>query len=339
MFCIDFDAIHERLRQRGKAKSSERIFHVFVVEGLIDVLRLESIGLSALGALGNQLTGDQNKRLAALAKEVEGAHLSLSVHLFFDADEAGRRGLVSSIPQLLRLAGGEFPFHVDVIVPDTERVKAIGHDPDELFRHPDTSSPMTTLSNWSFSVLEMLMADRLGCHPNGIDEMWLRKGAIEQRILLRDIERLLETSEWRAVLARCDPLSTSLPPLRAHEPRDWRTKLERFLDTTATQAPPEITVHPPIEIGDQSRVLHALQIAHSSTQRREIPIDEGSWTRLQRPHHVTVPFLSRVLRAEAPRLEPLLGIKIPKQGRNFRLTNLGIEPIEELQVPLTPANN
>lgn len=88
-----------------------------------------------------------------------------------------------------------------------------------------------------------------------------------------------------------------------------------------------------------TELLRAMELARASTQRREIPVDDGTWERLFRAHHVTVEFLRERLsnwnsnRLSTIRdgiwvqdssgfLEPLLGFEVPKQNGKTRLKTL-----------------
>ena len=99
---------------------------------------------------------------------------------------------------------------------------------------------------------------------------------------------------------------------------------------------PNVTASPQ---SSTKEILRAMQMARASTQRREIPVDDGSWDRMARAHHVSVAFLQERMnqwqQTESSRvnnnafiqmgtgfLEPLLGLKVPKKGSSWRLKAL-----------------
>ncbi len=67
---------------------------------MFDVLRLEQLGLHALGVLGAQLTPGQIARIRKLQDIVAEGGRDLRIHLFLDSDDAGRRGTYDACLQL-----------------------------------------------------------------------------------------------------------------------------------------------------------------------------------------------------------------------------------------------
>ena len=100
------------------------------IEGLLDALRLEALGLNAVAILGTQLTPAQAHLFAQLASDLDRDGCQLVVHLFLDADEPGRRALRTALPRLLEIgaSGDATGFLVDVVLPSLSEKKS---DPDE----------------------------------------------------------------------------------------------------------------------------------------------------------------------------------------------------------------
>src|SRR6185436_20106776 len=94
------------------------VTHVFLVEGLMDALRLESLGIDAIAVLGSSLTTSQVQLLTDHARELDRTDRQLAVHLMFDTDEAGRRGAINATVKLLDAAVSNPGLPVDVITPE-----------------------------------------------------------------------------------------------------------------------------------------------------------------------------------------------------------------------------
>jgi DNA primase len=73
---------------------------IYVCEGLIDALRLESFGLAAVAVLGSKASESQAKIIIQLAKSLPEV-TPLQVRIFLDKDTAGLKGAASTIKTFL----------------------------------------------------------------------------------------------------------------------------------------------------------------------------------------------------------------------------------------------
>jgi DNA primase catalytic core len=89
---------------RKQATVEKRRMDLFVVEGLLDAIRLEALDFNAVAVLGAQLTVPQADQLSVFAKELDRDGIQLVVHLYLDTDVPGRHALRSVLPLLLETA-------------------------------------------------------------------------------------------------------------------------------------------------------------------------------------------------------------------------------------------
>ncbi|WP_205904329.1 toprim domain-containing protein, partial [Pseudomonas viridiflava] len=73
---------------------------IYICEGLIDALRLESLGLAAVAVLGSKTSENQANIIIQLAKTLPEV-LPLQVRVFLDKDAAGLKGAASTIRTFL----------------------------------------------------------------------------------------------------------------------------------------------------------------------------------------------------------------------------------------------
>jgi DNA primase catalytic core len=312
-------------RKNAKAEPvATPVFHLFVVEGLLDALRLEGLGFKAVAVLGNQLSTGQTKLIAQLAEEADRWGLQLAVHLFFDADAAGRNGMASALPSLLRVGAEGVSFGVDVIVPLNDDLSS-KHDPDELFRDiPTFENAMTTLAPWCYPALDFLLAEGLESQVSRLADDWPRTEVSLRMRAMRFVERQLDASYWPRVLDRIAPFESWLQPNVESPFSDWQNRLSHFLRAmpagdVATCLVDESHSLPRLERTDSGRLLHSLQLAQASTQRRELPVDESSWTRLKLAWDVVALYLKEQLRFGNDPPEPMIAVRVPRGDGDFRL--------------------
>ena len=97
LFRIDnvFEKARNCLNESKKQTGLFQPFQLFITEGFMDALRLESLGFNAAAVLGNYLSGkieETNSQIGKLKKLADTLKtIPLAIHLFFDNDNAGRK--------------------------------------------------------------------------------------------------------------------------------------------------------------------------------------------------------------------------------------------------------
>src|SRR6266404_8932271 len=314
------DQLRSRYLDR-KFKNSD-VVELFVVEGLLDALRLESLKIDAVCIFGTRISSDQMKALESFADLVDRKGARLVVHLFLDADQAGHRSVLSNLTELLETSAKTTSFGIDVIsLPEAGGKR----DPDQLLRETKTAKAARRfLYEFTFSPMTMLLSSSLGCEPSEL-EILLADMPRERLIpLYRNVERRLNQREWNLIFDRLDPfVSWSRPGELTNPIPSWHSQVKAFLIGSTSRSLESIrTSTSAPDKAEENKLTRALHIAQSSTQRRELPVDEGSWDRLKAAIDATVPHLTELLEHEAKLDEPMIAIRVPKSDGEFRLKAL-----------------
>lgn len=309
-----------RVQLFSRRAESSQVVNLFVVEGLLDALRLEQLGFTAVAILGSQLSDGQVHLLTRLADDLDREDRALNIHMFLDADVPGRVGLRRSIARLLDLSTAEkgSRFSLDVITPALMGKK---EDPDGLLKTCETSEDATArLSGWNYGALEWLVADTLGVDPDLLDDELSRLPLNQKQRAFRAIERLRPTGGWISVLSRFSLFDRTLSePPQETAGAVWRLDLEAFLTSDAsTTSIPFSFQHWTVERSDANKLQHALRVAQASGQRRELPVDEGSWERLEAAIDISIPGLCEILRRGDRPIEPYIATCVPRSDGDFR---------------------
>ena len=318
------DAVRKKVLSIPKPKNTEPV-HLYIVEGLLDALRCESLGLPAVAILGSRITEHQSELLANLAHDFDRLNRQLVIHLFLDSDEAGRKGTIASIPSLWTAARKSL-FVLDIILPQPEEGNT-AHDPDEYLRNCSRIEDATAfLEDSVVSCLSYLMAHQFNCQPSDIDAVWNSVSQTERLACMRSIDHLGDGTFWSFAFAKLSPFSVFLGNARQEEP-EWLREIENFLRFEE----PRARVAPKRDVADiekltpplgRERLSHAQKLAASSLQRRDIPVDEGAWLRMNLASDVFEEHFKTMLNSGKSHEEPFAAFKIPKRLGEYRLKAL-----------------
>ena len=300
---------HDILRDLRVAKESQETFTLYVVEGILDALRFALLNFPAVAVLGSSLTAEQAVvlgRILACAGEKYGA---LRVELFFDPDEAGRKGAFTSFAHLLKLQGTHGPFDIQMIVPSAE----IGakKDPDVFLRGMSGEDARTEIKKATIPAL-VFLANHLMRRPAGavFDSSSSGERAMAARRIVESVDRTgllffleqVETPEGWA------PFIDNLRVFLHGRPQTLGTK-EPKGKAPAKDAPEH-----------RSALLRALSLGRSTMMRREYPFDDAAWDRLSIAasalYHVHA---ARLAHEEYGPSAPYLARHVPKSDGRMRL--------------------
>lgn len=317
-------SVVERLISRTnmkKRRASPHPVFVHVVEGLTDVLRLQTLKFDAVAVLGSDVTIGQSSQLSQLASQCDQRRETLCVRLFLDADDAGWQGTLRSLVRVLKQALKNVPFVVQVVVPPRALSGNSGKDPDLLLRDLTPQLAAKAIDSWLYPPAHVLMAHALECAPSEIEEKWALATTTERFGALRNVGVLLPRDDWQRLIDLFGEDFFGRGDVGAQK-HDASTSWQRRLYSYLVSAPIERSAANEIDASDSARLLFAMQLAQASTQRREIPTDELSWSRLLQGFHVTIPYIARLLGQAIVEVEPMVAIAIPKGAEGTRLKAL-----------------
>lgn len=279
-------------------------FDLFLVEGVFDALRLESLGLPAVALFGASISDKQIEAICELAELALAAGRVLRTHLFFDADKAGRQGLADALPRLLQ-KGLEASFLVDVVGVDIKegdnRTKV---DPDELLTELDPLAAKQTIVGALVSPLDALAAISLNHAFAGVASAVEALDAGGSIILQNRLARRLQKLDWPAIWQNLVPDETTLGA-RSESGLLTRTygRLSQALERASSD---DVARNLPEPFGAEERsadaaLLHAMILARESTDSREFPVDVASWDRIEQGAPIFLPWIEQSLaRPEGP---------------------------------------
>jgi DNA primase catalytic core len=331
-----FHKVRDARPHRG-AKDAKSVVDLFVVEGLMDALRMESLGLHAVALLGSQITAKQVTLLTNFAKDLDRDSFHLNVHLLLDADEAGYRGSINATVKLLESSADTPGLYIDVLMPPSTGTESVtqGHDPDELFRKvKDKNKALAQLSEWCESPMKALLSAAMDVVPSEFNSTWKKLPESQRLQTYRDVERRLDSPSWAKILDRVSAFDCYLRATPKEE-FDWQETMRRFLCVERNKINVPAAVPVVGEKDENGRLIRALQIAEASTQRREFPVDEGSWDRLQAAIDITIPHFRSLLEVakDSSQLDAdiMMSVFVPKGNGDLRLKALPSPEILSIQ--------
>lgn len=323
----DVQQAGEKIRQKDK-KEKGWTFDLYLVEGLFDALRLEMLEIPTCAVLGSALSEEQAKLLVDLAVQVGQAGGILNIHFFFDFDEPGKVGAARSIRLLWSalLKAQVTPF-IDAIY-----FQAPKKDPDELFKNTtEKETVLANLRNGQIPALQVIMASVLACSPDQVAETWRTKAPDFRQWALQTLETDAPRLNWNAVLHRFQPLSTAKTE-NYHEPGSWEYSVLQFLSSEIPKNDNKTKSQQKADINERQErrdydagppLLRAHHLALASHQKREFPLDLGSWVRLATAFDSIELFYKEILsQGTAQRLEHYLAVYLPKASGGLRLKAL-----------------
>ncbi len=260
-------AAFNAVRQAQKAHLPARLY---LVEGFLDALRLQSLGLPAVALMGTSLGKEPLERLKTLAEGSE-SRAELAYSLFLDNDPAGFGGAVRLVRRLLDLRGVNLRW---VGMP-WRSAPALGKDPDTCLRGLHTAEQaINWLQPFDLPAEAVLLAQALG----GQDASDLQHerfshlvSTVRERALFRvgmALRRLYGPRPAEVVAARLKACAwgwaQQLHAVLAVSETNQRTLLQRGLYLEETLP----------------RVALARSLAYHGARRGELPCDEEAWQTL-----------------------------------------------------------
>lgn len=275
---ILYRAEHAFARIRQAAKKDNNAQNLFICEGFLDALRLESLGLNAVAVMGNSLSDQQVQLIVALRDSLPSRDADVTVVVCFDRDEAGLRGGADACLKLLA-AGVDCRF----CWPTTELLikNDVGQDqvkdPNDYLSGVSPESAISILTESTYSAVAAVLAFSFGTTADESlnDSAWQ---AARRSRRMRAFTRA--TAQLKRVVGR-DAVSIVHRSAGAEEGlvcvqaiRDWAAYLTQATAETRPTASEEFLNNA------RARLNHARLLAYMGSKRGELPCDEPRWERL-----------------------------------------------------------
>lgn len=243
---------------------------LYLVEGFLDALRLESLGQHAVALMGTSLSKEQYALLSDFVETRPDNAQVLSLCVFLDNDEPGFNGADRLVRDLLGVAGVDLQW---MGIPWRTR-PGMGKDPDACLRGASTQDfAQEWLMQYTMPAEALLLVASLGGKDSSVlDESWdSLPVAVRERALFRAalaINRSRGKRQHSAFLARLGRIGSA----------QWAMDLGKLLmegDAAPSGVPEGIYLD-----GDYERTALARTLAYFGSRRGELPCDEEAWLTL-----------------------------------------------------------
>lgn len=243
---------------------------LYLVEGFLDALRLESLGQHAVALMGTSLSKEQYALLSDFVETRPDNTQVLSLCVFLDNDEPGFNGADRLVRELLGVAGVDLQW---MGIPWRTR-PSMGKDPDACLRGASTQDfAQEWLTQYTMPAEALLLLASLGGKDSSaLDEGWNSLPvAVRERALFRAalaINRARGKRQHGAFRERLGRVG----------PAQWAVDLGNVLkedDATPSWVPKGVYLD-----GDYERTALARTLAYFGSRRGELPCDEEAWLTL-----------------------------------------------------------
>lgn len=243
---------------------------LYLVEGFLDALRLESLGQHAVALMGTSLSKEQYALLSDFVETRPDNTQVLSLCVFLDNDEPGFNGADRLVRELLGVAGVDLQW---MGIPWRTR-PSMGKDPDACLRGASTQDfAQEWLTQYTMPAEALLLLASLGGKDSSaLDEGWNSLPvAVRERALFRAalaINRARGKRQHGAFRERLGRVG----------PAQWAMDLGKVLkedDATPSWVPQGVYLD-----GDYERTALARTLAYFGSRRGELPCDEEAWLTL-----------------------------------------------------------
>lgn len=258
-----FEAVKSRL-QSGKPAT------LYLVEGFLDALRLQSLGQQAVALMGISLSKEQFNLLQKLVDDLPSSVAPLSFSIFLDNDPAGFGGTDRLVRDLLGMSGVDLRW---IGMPWCTQ-PTLGKDPDTCLRDvPSPADAAEWLHRYDLPAEAALLVAAMGSQDASDlqNQRWGKLAATaRERSLFRaalGIKKLHGNRSPADVLQRLSYGSWS-----------WADALHALLSQAGPGVPPQ--GRSTYLEGVYERAALARTLAYQGARRGELPCDEEVWLTL-----------------------------------------------------------
>lgn len=276
---------------------------LFIVEGMFDALRLETMGKCAVAVLGNRLV---DKQIEILGNVIDKSGANVTLSLFFDTDTAGLDGTIASIKKIWKnkvLKKCYLKVHI---------LKDGTKDPDEAFKGQNNTEEV------SYSAFEFLMRYYLKEEENLTDldlQIYYVNLNTEARIsLLHKMQDIVPKQEWEELFNYYDTVVETDGQGQISDSVFSYLKIRNFIigsplnnekETCGEKRQPTRNYH--------YQMQTALEIARTGYERQEIRLDDATWERIALGADAFFDYLYELLEKCETIPIPMLTMQVPKK--------------------------
>lgn len=296
------------LLEQSKDKPDLPYVELYICEGIIDALRLESLGFNAVAILGAQASKGQVDDLAKLANELHGT-TSLRCNIFLDRDGAGIKGSAKLAIELAKLGIDAAYIWATTSELNSLNISATDQkDPDSILKRIEKNLVGEHLERWRQASGLPVMAEKLGANVTPDDivlvERWQSISLGRKYKAAIDLGRDQKTSTFLLDFKYPSP----------HQPL-WRVEVQQFRHQQKDSSANKIHEARQSVFIDlkNARFQNARALARSGAARGEVPTDEAAWRRLDvGGTSFSIGFQEQLARETFRPLEPLDAVLVSR---------------------------
>lgn len=272
---ILFNADNARalLQADAKAGNSDKGKTLYIVEGFLDALRLQSLNLPAVALMGTSLSSEQLKTLATGERPLAKASESTAVRIFLDSDHPGFAGAARATRQLLGIPG----LKLEWVATENDDVARIKKDPDDFLNGLTAVAARELLDKLSHPAVAAIVVAELGRNSAEVlaDLAWQELSPYSRENALFKTMRAV-----RALSEGAADWTHRLSALPQPRPK-WVESLQEFLSGSVAGQGGVRKQPTHLFLNDQeARLNHSRVLAYHGARRGELPCDEETWLSL-----------------------------------------------------------
>ncbi len=307
--------------------SNGLVFDIFIVEGILDAIRLNSLDFNALALMGTNLSvansteesaqGNQFEILKSFAKKL--SQNIVKFHIFLDNDMPGLKGAQKIAPQMLRLCKQCDNVFFDYVVIASHNM---GKDPDEILKNSSKQHALDIITRNTISPADFLIACGLKFFENELfdysqlQSLWENTPYYNKHDILRNIRKQLsEISSYNHELLINAGINTQVA--KEYAP----FAIQQLIGMLRGQI---VTTNTPSYYSNQTSIpwLDIIEKARVSYADSDFPVDYVSWYRMKQGGPILRHFLEKQLQQKQP-IEPfVLSFARRKEGEFPRVLSL-----------------
>ncbi len=309
------DKVIDRWNRTEEAECS-----LYLVEGLFDALRLESLGLDAAAVLGSHLTDGQLLILERIVEQQRQRGRTVALRCFLDSDKAGVEGAYQLIRSVWRsdiLRDTPLAMLLDSTA-FLNPSEASPKDPDEFLKGMEKDAASAWLEKRQVHPMEFLLRrfldqQNLAFDGDELETQWENLPLLPKVRILNQLSNLFSETVWKELLSFYTEHETKKCFALTLLDRYLRTKADPFSETVNAEKEPR-----------NSPYALALEMARTGYKQESLPLDDASWDRLSAGIELVGRHFDRMLPGlrSMPPAQPLLAFSTPKDEEQDRLKAL-----------------
>ncbi len=306
----------------GQREEDADVYCLYLVEGLFDALRLESLGMDAVAILGSRLTDGQLRILEQFVGQQRKWDRTIEIRCFLDSDKAGVEGAYQLLRSVWRSdALRDTPLSIILVKEAILKKEDTEKDPDEFLSKCNEKQALAWLDEHRFHPMEFLLRrfidrDSLAFHDAPLDKQWEELAFLQKVRLLNQIANLFSDEVWKELLELYSDIAGLQDKCFALLLLDQHLR-------NRTQPSASGEVRGAQEVYGFPYPL-ALEMARTGYRQEPMALDDASWDRLSAGIELVGRYFDELLPnlRQIPPTQPLLAFYAPKDVEQDRLKAL-----------------